>query len=183
MTRAIGGGNHGAMNDRPPSEGKTPPRRAHGFTRAGGLIGRQMSTVSARRGFVQARLVALWPEIAGTEIAALAVPVKLVTARGPAGGLLTLAVAPARGPEVQMLIPALRDRINAALGPGTVGRILLTQAPPGAIAPDDAASRPPRIAAAAPDAGSLAPDLAGVHDDGLRAALDLLARNVLARAR
>ena len=75
MTRAIGGGNHGAMNDRPPSEGKTPPRRAHGFTRAGGLIGRQMSTVSARRGFVQARLVALWPEIAGTEIAALAVPV------------------------------------------------------------------------------------------------------------
>ena len=182
MTRAIGGGNHGAMNDRPPSEGKTPPRRAHGFTRAGGLIGRQMSTVSARRGFVQARLVALWPEIAGTEIAALAVPVKLVTARGPAGGLLTLAVAPARGPEVQMLIPALRDRINAALGPGTVGRILLTQARPGAVAPD-AVPRPPRIAVAAADAGTLAPDLAGVRDDGLRAALDLLARNVLARTR
>lgn len=170
------------MNDRPPSEGKTSQRRSRGFTRAGGLIGRQMSTVSARRGFVQARLVALWPEIAGTEIAELAVPVKLVIARGPAGGLLTLAVAPARGPEVQMLIPALRDRINAALGPGTVGRILLTQAGPGPITPD-ALPHAPRIAAAAPDAGPLAPDLAGVRDDGLRAALDLLARNVLARER
>ncbi len=182
MTRTIGTGNHGAMNDRPPSEGKTPPRRSRGFTRAGGLIGRQMSTVSARRGFVQARLVALWPEIAGADVAALARPVKLVTARGPAGGLLTLAVAPARGPEVQMLIPALRERINAALGPGTVGRILLTQAGPGTVAPD-AVPHAPRTVAAAPDAGGLAPVLAEVRDDGLRAALDLLARNVLARAR
>lgn len=182
MTRTIGGANHGAMNDRPLPEGKTPPRRSRGFTRAGGLIGRQMSTVSARRGFVQARLIALWPEIAGTDIAAVTLPVKLVTARGPAGGLLTLAVSAARGPEVQMLIPALRDRINAALGPGTVGRIVLTQAHPGTIAPGAARTAPPPVAAA-PDAGALAPVLAGVRDDGLRAALDLLARNVLARER
>ena len=182
MTRAIGAGNHGAMNDRPPSEGKMPPRRSRGFTRAGGLIGRQMSTVSARRGFVEARLAALWPEIAGAEIASLAVPVKLVTARGPAGGLLTLAVAPARGPEVQMLIPALRDRINAALGPGTVGRIQLTQAVHGFEEPARAyAAEAP--AAPPPDLGAMARPLSTIGDDGLRGALETLARNVLSRSR
>ena len=30
-----------------------------------------------------------------------------------------------------MLLPLLRERVNAALGPGTVGRIQLTQAAPG----------------------------------------------------
>lgn len=168
------------MKDRTDPEGK-PARRARGFTRAGGLIGRQVSTVSARRGFVQARLAALWPEIAGPEAAAICRPLKLVSARGPAGGLLTLAVAAARGPEVQMLVPLLRERINAALGPGTVGRITLTQATGPGFAEQPAAFAAPR--APAPDAGPLAPALAAVGDDALRAALDTLARNVLGRNR
>ena len=166
------------MNDRATPQGKLV-RRGRGFTRAGGLIGKQLSTVAARRGFLQARLAALWPEIAGSTIAAMATPVKLVTARGPAGGLLTLAVAPARGPEVQMLVPTLRDRINAALGPGTVGRITLTQARTAGFAEEPAGFAPRPVPAA--DAGALSSELASVGDDDLRAALDLLARNVLAR--
>jgi hypothetical protein len=111
----------------PPRAGK-PERRARGFLRAGGLIGTQMSTNAAKRGYAQARLRALWAEIAGPELAALCRPVRLASARGPAGGLLTLAVSGAHAPQVQMLLPVLRERVNAALGPGAVGRIQLTHA-------------------------------------------------------
>ena len=131
-----------------------PQRRARGFTRAGGLIGAQMRTAAARRGFAQARLRALWPEIAGPEFAAICAPVRLAQARGPAGGLLTLAVAGAHAPRLQMLLPLLRERVNAALGPGAVGRIQLDarrrrlRRAAGGLR---AARRPP------PDAGRLAP--------------------------
>ena len=99
-----------------------PERRARGFTRAGGLIGAQLRTAAARRGFAQARLRALWPEIAGPEFAAICAPVRLAQARGPAGGLLTLAVTGAHAPRLQMPLPVLRERVNAALA-GAVGRI------------------------------------------------------------
>ena len=69
-----------------------PARLSRGFVRAGGLIEPQMRTAAARRGFAQARLRALWPEIAGPEFAAICAPLRLARARGPAGGLLTVAV-------------------------------------------------------------------------------------------
>lgn len=158
-----------------------PARRARGFTRAGGLIESQMRTAAARRGFAQARLIALWPEIAGPELAPLAAPVRLARARGPAGGLLTLAVSGARAPQVQMLIPILRDRVNAALGPGTVARIQLTHAPAGPAEP----APPARVAEPEPppDLGPVAESLSTIGDGELRSALETLARNVVIRAR
>ena len=116
----------GAGKDKPARA--APARIGRGFVRAGGLIEPQMRSAGARRGFAQARLRALWPEIAGPEFAAICAPVKLARARGPAGGLLTVAVAGAHAPQLQMLLPLLRERVNAALGPGAVGRIQLTQA-------------------------------------------------------
>jgi hypothetical protein len=159
---------------------KAPPaRRAQGFLRAGGLIGGQVTTVAARRGFALARLAALWPEIAGAEIAAICRPEKLALARGPAGGLLTLGVAPAHGPELQMLVPMLRDRVNAVLGPGAVGRIQLVQATaPLARPPAPARPRP----ALPEDLGALAGAISRIGDDALRHALETLARNVLSRS-
>ena len=106
-----------------------PARLSRGFVRAGGLIEPQLRTAAARRGFAQARLRALWPEIAGPEFAAICAPLKLARARGPAGGLLTLAVDGPHAPQLQLLLPVLRERVNAALGPGTVGRIQLTHSP------------------------------------------------------
>jgi hypothetical protein len=159
---------------------KAPPaRRAQGFLRAGGLIGGQVTTVAARRGFALARLAALWPEIAGAEVAAICRPEKLSLARGPAGGLLTLGVAPAHGPELQMRVPMLRDRVNAALGPGAVGRIQLVQAAtPLAARPVRARPRP----ALPEDLGALAGAISSIGDDDLRHALETLARNVLSRS-
>jgi len=162
-------------------EGKSG-RMARGFVRAGGLIESQVRVCAGKRGFVQARLRALWPEIAGPEFAAICAPLRLARARGPAGGLLTVAVSGPHAPQLQMLLPILRERINAALGPGTVGRIQLTQAVHGfaEAAPAYAAEAPapPPVAL-----GPVAATLSTIGDDGLRGALETLARNVISRSR
>jgi hypothetical protein len=171
----------GADDGRPAGKDKPvrPARFGRGFVRAGGLIEPQMKTAAARRGFAQARLRALWPEIAGPEFAAVCTPLRLARARGPAGGLLTVAVTGAHAPQLQMLLPLLRERVNAALGPGAVGRIQLTQAHGFAEAPAAFAAPPP----AAVDMSAVAPALSSIGDGDLRDALETLARNVLIRAR
>lgn len=167
-----------SMNDKT-ATGKG--RRARGFVRAGGLIEAQMSRASGQRGFAQARLRALWPDIAGPEFAGISAPVKLTRARGPAGGLLTLAVEGAHAPQIQMLIPLLRDRVNAALGPGTVGRIQLTHGQVGFAEPvrrfRPAPDGPP------PDIGEAGESLSSIGDGELKSALETLARNVILRVR
>ncbi len=159
-----------------------PVRRARGFLRAGALIEAQLRTAASRRGFAQARLRALWPEIAGPEFAAICAPLRLAKARGPAGGLLTVAVSGPHAPQLQMLLPLLRERVNAALGPGTVGRIQLTQSGRGFAEP-----APPAFRAAPPgpppDLAPVEGTLSSIGDGELREALETLARNVLIRAR
>ena len=166
------------------SRGKDKPARlSRGFVRAGGLIEPQLRTAAARRGFAQARLRALWPEIAGPEFAAICAPLKLARARGPAGGLLTLAVDGPHAPQLQLLLPLLRERVNAALGPGTVGRIQLTHSPAGLAEPPAAAPRRRRRREPPPDLGRHAGTISSIGDGELRAALETLARNVLSRSR
>jgi hypothetical protein len=159
-----------------------PARLSRGFVRAGGLIEPQLRTAAARRAYAQARLKALWPEIAGPEFAAICAPLKLARARGPAGGLLTLAVDGPHAPQLQLLLPLLRERVNAALGPGAVGRIQLTQAAHGfAEAPAPWRAAPPA------EGGEVPPEVEGalssIGDGALRDALETLARNVLSRAK
>ena len=156
-------------------------RRGRGFARAGGLISPQMRTAAARRGFLEAKLRALWDEIAGAEFAGVSMPQKLTTARGPAGGLLRLSVDGAHAPQLQMMLPQLVERINAALGPGTVGRIQLVQGG-GGVAPATPAA-PPAPAPEAADIAEVEPTLSSIGDDGLRRALETLARNVVSRER
>ena len=162
------------------SGSKSAGRRARGFVRAGGLIEGQVRVCAGKRGFLQARLRALWPDIAGPEFAAICAPLRLTRTRGPAGGLLTVAVSGPHAPQLQMLLPLLRERVNAALGAGTVGRIQLTQAVHGFAEPprDYAPEAPPPPA---PDLGTVAASLSTIGDDGLRDALETLARNVLSR--
>lgn len=162
---------------RKPAPGARAPRRARGFTPAGALIARQIGTISARRGFAHARLAALWADIAGPEFAAVTRPARLVLARGPAGGLLTISVAGAHASQVQMMLPLLRERVNAALGPGAVGRIQIVH---GAVVFAKPAAPPPP--AAPVDLGPLREALSSIGDGHLRGALETLARNVLFRA-
>ena len=98
---------------------------------------------------------------------------------------MTLAVSGAHAPQLQMLMPLLRDRVNAALGPGTVGRIQLTHAAPGLA--EAAPAFQPAATAPPPDIGPLTGRLGGtlssIGDGDLRDALETLARNVLSRNR
>ena len=165
---------------RKPGGKARPERRATGFARAGALIAPQLDRASARRGYLEARLAALWPEIAGPEIAAIAWPARLTLARGPQGGALSLAVLGAHAPQAQMMLPAILERVNAALGPGMVRRVTLTQAararppaPPPAARP---AGAPP-----APRAAPVPGEISSIGDEDLRRALETLARNVLSR--
>ena len=109
---------------------------------------------------------------------------KLARARGPAGGLLTVAVEGPHAPQLQMLLPLLRERVNAALGPGAVGRIQLTQAAHGfAEAAGALAAKAPRPQADARRTWARSrATLSSIGDGGLRDALETLARNVLSRA-
>ena len=158
-----------------------PARLSRGFVRAGGLIEPQLRTAAARRVYAQARLRALWPEIAGSEFAAICAPLKPARARGPAGGLLTLAVDGPHAPQLQLLLPLLRERVNAALGPGTVGRIQLTHSPASLAEPLPARAAPAALPER-PDLGRHSGTISSIGDGELRAALETLARNVLSRA-
>ncbi len=161
----------------PPSP-KRKPGRHRGFLQAGALITEQTRTAAARRGYAEARLKALWPDIVGPEIAGITRPARLTTSRGPSGALLTLGVLGANGPQIQMLLPLIRERINAALGPGMVGRIQITQA--GGAEPPVLRDAPPAPPA---DISTLAAPLSTIGDPELRAALETLACNVLSRSR
>jgi hypothetical protein len=78
-----------------------------------------------------------------------------------------------------MLTPLVRERVNAALGPGTVGRIQITQ---GAGFAEPAAAFAAPAPAPAPPLGALEVPLSSIGDPELRAALETLARNVLSRS-
>jgi len=182
MGGETGAGDGDGKRDR--AAGRAPRRAARGFRPAGALIAPQMRAAAARRGYAEARLKALWVEIAGPEVAAIARPVRLATVRGPAGGLLTLGVPGGFGPQVQMLAPLIRERVNAALGPGSVGRVQIVQAAGFAEAPATYGAAPQRPEPPAPPAAvmaEVAAELSSIGDPELRAALETLARNVLSR--
>ena len=92
----------------------------------------------------------------------------------------------ARRATLQMDLPRLKDRVNAAYGYNAIARISLTQTAATGFAEGQAEFSPaPRPKAArAPDPAlqaEAAAVAAPVHDDALRAALEALAQNVLTR--
>jgi hypothetical protein len=162
-----------------------PQRRLRGFEPAAGLLKDRMRAAGEKRGFAVARLLTEWDAIAGERLARVTQPVKVSYPREGLGATLTLLVAPAHGPEVQMALPQMLDRVNAVYGYRAIARIALTQTAATGFAegqtPFTAASTPkPR----APDPARLAEvqaQVAPVGDADLRGALELLARNILTR--
>ncbi|MDD7972437.1 DUF721 domain-containing protein [Roseinatronobacter alkalisoli] len=178
------------MAKKPPQKTQSPaaqaPRRRRGFEAASGLLNTQIRKVGEARGFAVSRLLTHWAEIAGPELAACCRPVKVSYGRGGLGATLTLLTTGAAGPMLQMRLPALREKVNACYGYNAIARISLTQTAPMGFADGQAAFTPaPQPAPKAPDPQILRQAKAvadGVHDDGLRTALERLAGNVLSRA-
>jgi hypothetical protein len=165
---------HGANG----GEGK---RRGGGFRRAAAAAAPIVRSAGAGRGFAEHRLLSVWPEIVGPELAALCRPVE-VSYRGRAQGLgatLVLAVDGAVAPEVEHMVPAIMEKVNQVYGYRAVARVRLSQTamPPSAGGPAHPPERPPAMDA---PAGA---DISGIADPELRAALARLGANIVTAAR
>ena len=172
-------------SDGKPAKGKAfapAKRRSRGFLQTGGLVSKRIRRVGERRGFAETRLLTHWAEIVGQSVAAIAQPVKVSYAREGFGATLTVLTDGARAPELQMMLPELKDKVNACYGYTAISRIRITQTGEAGFAEHAAtfAHKPtaPKALSAA-QAADLTASLAPVTDDRLRAALESLGRNVL----
>ena len=146
------------------------------------LVGKILGPVTAKRGFAKVELIAAWPAIVGPVFAAWTAPEKIVWPRGNGAeadmpGLLVLRVDGPRAIYVQHELPQIVERVNAFLGYAAVGQARIVQGSVTAETRMAVIETPPLAAEAeARLAGTLAP----VADDGLRASLDRLGREILA---
>lgn len=161
-------------------------RRMRGFEPAFGLMRERIRTAGESRGFAVARLLTHWAEIVGPEIAAHARPVKIGYGREGLGATLTLLVEGAMAPIIDMSRERIRERVNACYGYNAISRVILTQTAATGFAEGQAQFTPAPKPAPAPLSPALQAQArasaADCADEGLRAALEDLARNVLARA-
>ncbi|MFD1342791.1 DUF721 domain-containing protein [Litorisediminicola beolgyonensis] len=154
-----------------------------GFARTASLLEGQIRKASESRGFAQSRVLTHWDEIVGAEIASIARPVEVSFGRGGMGASLTLLTTGAHAPVLEMQKDRIRDKVNAVYGYNAIRRVRITQTAPRGFAEGQVAFSPaPAAEPPAPDPETLARARGvseGVADDGLRAALERLAGNVL----
>ena len=160
-------------------------RRKRGFERASVLMQTRIREVGETRGFAVSRLLTHWAEIVGADTARVARPVKVSYSQGGFGATLTVLTTGAQAPMLQADLPRIRDRVNACYGYNAIARVRITQTAPTGLADapapfDHAAVAPPPDPALREEARRTA---APVADDGLRAALEALAENVLSRSK
>tara|TARA_Y100000815_G_scaffold255502_1_gene262423 strand:- start:485 stop:1018 length:534 start_codon:yes stop_codon:yes gene_type:complete len=159
----------------------------YGFKQTAALLGTRIRKASESRGFAVSRVLTHWEEVVGPETAAICRPVEVSYGRKGFGATLTLLTTGAQAPMLEMQKERIRDRVNATYGYNAISRIRITQTAPTGFAEGRAAfaaapraePKPvdPAIRQAAHDTAD------GVADDGLRQALETLARNVLAKSR
>ena len=161
-------------------------RRSRGLESAAGLIRDRIRAAGESRGFAVTRLLTHWAEVAGEEIAAMALPVRIGYGREGFGATLTLLTTGAAAPLLQMQLPTIRDRVNACYGYNAISRIVVTQTAPSGFAEGQVAFAPAARPATISDPAMRARASAisdGVCDETLRAALEALGERVLSRPR
>ncbi|GHF41541.1 DUF721 domain-containing protein [Seohaeicola zhoushanensis] len=158
-----------------------------GFKRTAALLDGQIRRAGESRGFAVSRVLTHWAEIVGADIAAIARPVNVGYGRGGFGATLTVLTTGAQAPMLEMQKEQIRARINAVYGYNAISRVRITQTAPTGFAEGqvafDPAPRPvekPEDPVAAREAHEA---VAPVQDEGLRAALERLGRNVLSNTK
>ncbi|WP_353474442.1 DciA family protein [Salipiger sp. H15] len=160
----------------------------YGFAKTSGLLNAQIRKASESRGFAQSRLLTHWDEIVGADIAAMARPVEVSYARQQGlGATLTLLTTGANAPLLEMQKEQLREKVNAVYGYNAIARVRITQTAAtgfaeGRVAFGHApkAEKPEPSPEIKAEAHRVAED---IHDEGLRAALERLAGNVISKSR
>lgn len=95
------------------------------------------------RGYAEAGLFTHWAEIAGAQLAASSLPIKLGFPRGRRDeGTLTVRCGGAAALELQHLAPSILERINGHFGYRAVARLRIEQ---GAVSPRKVAAPPPPL--------------------------------------
>lgn len=158
----------------------------YGFARTSKLLEGRIRRAGESRGFAVTRLLTHWDEIVGTDLAAMARPVDVKYGRQGFGATLTLLTTGAQAPLVEMQKERIREKVNATYGYNAISRVRVTQTAATGFTGGqvDLSGKAARPAEAQPDPAILAKarDTAdGVGDDGLRSALETLARNVLSK--
>lgn len=158
----------------------------YGFARTSNLLQKQVRAASESRGFAQSRVLTHWEEIVGSDIAAMSRPVEISYGRGGFGATLSVLTNGANAPLLQMKREELRDRINGVYGYNAIARIRITQTAATGFAEGqvDFVHRPKASGKAEPNPETVAEAQAVTHeiaDDGLRAALEQLATNVISK--
>ena len=95
------------------------------------------------RGYAEAGLFTHWAEIAGAQLAASSLPIKLSFPRGKRDeGTLTVRCGGSAALELQHLAPSILERINGHFGYRAVARLKIEQ---GAVAQRKVAAPPPPL--------------------------------------
>ncbi|KEO54529.1 hypothetical protein TP2_06255 [Thioclava pacifica DSM 10166] len=157
-----------------------------GFEAAGRLLSNRIRSAGESRGFAVSRLLTHWAEVVGEDTAAQCRPVKIGYSKGGLGATLTLLTTGAAAPMLQMQLPQIREKVNACYGYNAISRISLTQTAPTGFAEGQAQFTPkPKAEPRAPDPrieAKAQEQVADCADEGLKSALEQLARNVLSRS-
>lgn len=158
-----------------------------GFARTSSLLQKRIRQASEGRGFAVTRLLTHWEEVVGEDIARIARPVDVKYGRQGLGATLTILTTGAQATMLEMQKEKLREKVNAVYGYNAIARLRITQTAPVGFAEGQAVFRPaptPRVVPPDPQVMQAAAQVAGdVHDNSLRDALEVLARNVLSKAR
>jgi len=166
---------------------RSPAKRSFGkgFQMTSALLSKQIRSVGEKRGFAVTRLLTHWPDIVGQDVAGLCRPVNVVYGRGNFGATLTLLTTGAQAPMLEMQKEKIREKVNACYGYAAIARVRITQTAPTGFAEGQASfDHRPKPRPTTPDPAITAEAhqaVAPITDDSLRAALESLGRNVLAR--
>lgn len=176
------------------------PRGGRGHVTArtiGALTPRVTKVAFQKFGFATAQLIADWPGIVGERLAATTAPDRIRWPRRPgdpaagddagaaagprSAATLVIRVEPAVALDVQYKTALILDRINAYFGYRAVAELRIVQ---GAVAASPKTDTAMRQSAPRARADTPAPvSLAGITDDGLKAALEKMQIGLRSRRR
>jgi hypothetical protein len=137
------------------------------------LVSVCVADVFARQGFTSCEIVTHWDDIVGSDIAALAEPIRMqwVRSRDPDEAVPATLVLRVEGPaalEIAHMCGVILERVNRYLGWQAVGKIALRQAP---LTRRRELPRPKIDDGAA---AAIAAQMTGIADERLRCALGRL---------
>lgn len=165
-------------------DNKSPARRKKGFERTSSLLSARIREAGESRGFAVSRVLTHWSEIVGEANAAISRPVDISYARGGMGATLTVLTTGAQAPMLEMQKDQLREKVNAVYGYNAIARVRITQTAATGFAEGQVQFTPAPKPNRQPDAETCAQAALvaeEIGDDGLRNAIEMLARNVLTK--